>query len=172
MTREAPPAIVRASASLGTVEQGPLVTEVQGPGTLEPLTLQWVTSQTAGQVAQLPLLVGTTVEADTVIAMLHALSVDQSLMEAQLQLATARTEMLSLQEAVRAQTTALKAVHTRTRWQLKDAERTARMNRGLGLARSRVEVARAQDQQAQLDERLAEESRHPCIWQQAQLPTR
>jgi HlyD family secretion protein len=100
--KPAAPTVELSTIYLDTVEQGEMVLEVRGPGTLIPEDIRWITAVTAGRVEKLNLLPGVSVEANTVLLELtnpdveiQTLNADRQLTDAESQLVQLRTNLNS-----------------------------------------------------------------------------
>jgi HlyD family secretion protein len=98
----AAPTVDLGTIYLDTVEQGEMVLEVRGPGTLVPEDIRWITAVTPGRVEKLNLLPGALVDPATVLLELtnpdveiQTLNADRSLTDAQSQLVQLRTNLNS-----------------------------------------------------------------------------
>ena len=81
-----------------TVKRGPLLRQVRGPGTLVPREdrLRLIPAETEATVVRLRVLAGAKVEPDTVLMDLVDPTLQQELLDAQLQLKAARTELMNV----------------------------------------------------------------------------
>ena len=100
--KPAAPTVELSTIYLDTVEQGEMVLEVRGPGTLIPEDIRWITAVTAGRVEKLNLLPGVSVEPNTVLLELtnpdveiQTLNADRQLTDAESQLVQLRTNLNS-----------------------------------------------------------------------------
>ena len=113
----AAPRVDRADLWIDTVQQGTMLRQVRGPGTLVPEQVRWITAVTAGRVEQILELPGTEVTAGTPIIRLANPDVEVESLRAQQQLSDAEANLISLranletgkltQEGIVAQTRAL-----------------------------------------------------------------
>lgn len=100
--KPAAPTVEASTIYRDTVEQGEMVLEVRGPGTLVPEDLRWITAVTAGRVEKKHLLPGAQVDPGTVLLELtnpdveiQTLNADRALTEAESQLVQLRTNLNS-----------------------------------------------------------------------------
>ncbi len=100
--KPASPTVELGTIYLDTVEQGEMVLEVRGPGTLVPEDIRWITAVTSGRVEKLNLQPGVTVEANTVLLELanpdveiQTLNADRQQTDAESQLVQLRTSLNS-----------------------------------------------------------------------------
>ena len=92
----AAPSVDRGTVWIGEVEQGPMVREVRGNGTLEPEEKRWIPAQTSGLVERVPVQPGATVRADQVVIELSNPEVERSARDAESALLRAEAELESL----------------------------------------------------------------------------
>lgn len=100
--KPAAPTVEASTIYRDTVEQGEMVLEVRGPGTLVPEDIRWITAVTAGRVEKKYLEPGVAVEVNTVLLELtnpdveiQTLNADRSLTESESQLVQLRTNLNS-----------------------------------------------------------------------------
>lgn len=100
--KPAAPTVDLGTIYLDTVEQGEMVLEVRGPGTLVPENIRWITAVTSGRVEKLNLQPGVTVEENTVLLELanpdveiQTLNADRQQTDAESQLVQLRTSLNS-----------------------------------------------------------------------------
>ena len=100
--RPAAPTVDLGTIYLDTVEQGEMVLEVRGPGTLVPEDIRWITAVTSGRVEKLNLQPGVTVDANTVLLELNnpdveiqTLNADRAQTDAESQLVQLKTNLNS-----------------------------------------------------------------------------
>ncbi len=96
---------VDAAVWTDTVKRGPLVRQVRGPGTLVPREdrVRLIPSQTDATVARIRVLPGTHVEPDTVIMDLVDPSLEQQVLDAQLQLKSAQADLANTRARVQSE---------------------------------------------------------------------
>jgi multidrug resistance efflux pump len=94
--KPAPPSVESELAWRDTVERGPMVKQIRGPGTLVPERIQIISAVTSGRVVERLVEPGTTVEANTVLLRLENPDVELQLLESQRQLTSARSELVNL----------------------------------------------------------------------------
>jgi HlyD family secretion protein len=78
---------------LDTVKRGSMVRQVRGAGTLVPEQIRWIPAQTEGRVERLVLRPGASVKPDTVVLELSNPELEQSALEAKLQLQSAEAQL-------------------------------------------------------------------------------
>jgi len=82
----AAPRVDRDTVYLDTVKRGSMVRQVRGTGTLVPEEVRWIPATTEGTVERIVIRPGATVKPETVIAELSNPTLEQSRIEAELQL--------------------------------------------------------------------------------------
>jgi multidrug resistance efflux pump len=92
----AAPTVEASTIYRDTVEQGEMVLEVRGPGTLVPEDIRWITAVTAGRVEKLNLQPGVTVDAATVLLELTNPDVEIQTLNADRQLTDAESQLVQL----------------------------------------------------------------------------
>ncbi|MGB3462822.1 MAG: HlyD family efflux transporter periplasmic adaptor subunit [Rhodanobacter lindaniclasticus] len=93
----------RASLWMDTVQRGDMLQEVRATGTLVPRTSRWLAAATAAQVDRILVWPGTVVKPDTVLMTLANPEVQDSLRNAQAQVAAARAEVAARRAELRSQ---------------------------------------------------------------------
>jgi HlyD family secretion protein len=95
--RPAAPTVERGTVWHDTVKRGEMLRQVRGPGTLVPEDIRWITSSTDATVDRIVTLPSAAVLApDTVILELRDQKVQQSLLDAELDLKAAEADLASL----------------------------------------------------------------------------
>ena len=87
--KPAAPSVDKATLWPDVVKRGPMVRQVRGTGTLVPEDTRWIPATTAGRVERILLRSGADVMPDTVIVELGSPELEQSVVEARLQLESA-----------------------------------------------------------------------------------
>ena len=103
------PAVESASVWMGDVERGPMVIEVRGNGTLVPEEIRWVAASTNGRIEKIPVLPGSTVTVDTILAELYDPALEQEALNAKLQVKKAVAELQNLKVEIENQELELQA---------------------------------------------------------------
>ena len=93
----AAPGVDRDTVYTDTVQRGQMLRQVRGTGTLVPEQIRWISAITNSTVERIVLRPGVTVEPDTVIVELSNPQLEQSALEARLQLEAARARYKSRQ---------------------------------------------------------------------------
>lgn len=127
----AAPSIDRAVIWMDTVEQGTLVRQIRGTGTLVPEQAQLISAVTNGRVEEIVLLPGVEVQPGDVILRMSNPDVDLQLLQAQSQLSQARTALLQLQSNLRTQELQQQGAVTQLEAQLASARRDYETNQRL-----------------------------------------
>jgi RND family efflux transporter MFP subunit len=96
--KPAAPTVDRATVWTDTVKQGPLLRQVRGPGTLVPREdrIRLIPSETEATVVRIRVLPGAKVEPDTIVMDLVDPTVQQELLDAELQLKAAQTDLMNV----------------------------------------------------------------------------
>ena len=127
----AAPSVDRATVWMDTVQQGTMVRQVRGPGTLVPEQRRWITAGTAGRIEQLYMLPGTQIDSSTVILRLSNPDVEVQLLDAQQALSSAMAQLITLRSALTTQRLTQEGIVAQTRTQYLDAQRVYDMNQRL-----------------------------------------
>jgi HlyD family secretion protein len=109
-----------------------MLREVQGNGKLVPEHIQWVTALSAARVEQIHVRPGTAVEADTVLLELGNPELELQALEAERQVAVARTERANLRASLRSEKLAQQASVATLRVDRTTARRKADATEQLG----------------------------------------
>ncbi|HUP52943.1 MAG TPA: efflux RND transporter periplasmic adaptor subunit [Longimicrobiales bacterium] len=125
------PAVDAATVWRDTVEHGPMIRQVRGPGTLVPEQMRWITAVTAGRIEQILSLPGTTVEDGDLIMRMSNPDVDMQLLQAQQQLSQARASLAQLRTSLQTQELTQRGTVATVRTQFLDAERNYLTNQRL-----------------------------------------
>ncbi len=97
------PRVDRSSLWVDTVQRGDMLREVRATGTLVPRTSRWLAAATAAQVEQILVWPGTAVQPDTVLMKLSNPEVQDSLRNAQAQVAAAQAEVAAKRAELQSQ---------------------------------------------------------------------
>ncbi len=127
----AAPRVDRADLWIDTVQQGTMLRQVRGPGTLVPEQVRWITAVTAGRVEQILELPGTEVTAETPIIRLANPDVEVESLRAQQQLSDAEANLISLRSSLQTSLLTQEGLVAQTRAQHLEAKRTWDNNRTL-----------------------------------------
>jgi HlyD family secretion protein len=91
--KPAAPSVDRATVWVDTVKRGPMVRQVRGTGSLVPEDIRWIPAQTDGRVERILLRPGARVTPDTVLLELSNPELQQSALEAELQLRAGEAQL-------------------------------------------------------------------------------
>lgn len=97
------PSAERSSLWIDTVQRGDMLQEVRATGTLVPRTSRWLAAATAAQVDRILVWPGTVVQPDTVLMTLSNPEVQDSLRNAQAQVAAAQAEVAAKRAELQSQ---------------------------------------------------------------------
>jgi HlyD family secretion protein len=123
--KPAPPSVDGAAIYTDSVRRGELVRQVRGPGTLTPEHIRILPAVTAGRVDEIFARAGTAVEPGTLLLRLSNPDVELQLLEAERQLAQARTETVSLHANLRTAILQLEAAVAQAQSAFNEAQRQA-----------------------------------------------
>ncbi|MEP7009480.1 MAG: HlyD family efflux transporter periplasmic adaptor subunit [Acidobacteriota bacterium] len=94
--KPAAPSVERETVWVDTVQRGPMLRQVRGPGTLVPVDIRWLSASQDGRVERIPSLPGVPVEPDTILLELSNPELEQGLSDAESQLQGANADFLDL----------------------------------------------------------------------------
>ena len=153
--KPAAPRVDRAAVWIDSVQRGPLVIEVRGPGTLVPERIRYISAITAGRVEKRLAEPGQKVEAETVLLELSNPDVQLEALESERQLTVAQADRVNLKATLRSQLLNQEAVVAAAKAAYMDAKRTADASEGLAKQEliSSMEASRASDRVEELDTR-------------------
>jgi multidrug resistance efflux pump len=127
----AAPSVDRPTVWMDTVQQGTMVRQVRGPGTLVPENNRIITAVTAGRVEQRYMLAGAEIDSSTVIMRLSNPDVEIQLLQSQQNLSQAQTQLITLRSNLATQRLTQEGLVAQTRTQYLDAKRTFDQNQRL-----------------------------------------
>ena len=127
----AAPSVEAATVWRDTVEQGTMVRQVRGPGTLVPEQMRWITAVTAGRLEQIMSLPGTEVNQGDMIMRMSNPDVDMQLLQAQQQLSQAQAGLAQLRTNLQTQELTQRGTVATVRTQFLDAKRVYETNQRL-----------------------------------------
>ena len=125
------PSADRAVLLLSEVTKGTLIRQVRAPGTLVPERNVYISAVTQGRVEALPLRPGAVVEPNTIIAVLTNPDVQMEALEAQRQLGTAESQLITLRASLEQQRLQQRSQIEQLVTQLNAAQREATMYKAL-----------------------------------------
>jgi len=161
--KPAAPSVERATVWMDTVQQGTMVRQVRGPGTLVPENMRYITAVTAGRIEQRYLLAGAEIDSSTVILRLSNPDVEVQLLQSQQQLSQAEATLITLRSSLQTQRLTQQGLVAQTRTQYLDAQRVYDQNRRLFernpdlVAQAELDRSREQAEELQTRLRLEEE---------------
>ena len=136
---------------MDTVQRGEMLRQVRGTGTLVPEEIRWISATTSSTVERIVLRPGVTVEPDTVIVELSNPQLEQSALEAELQLDASRARYQNRQVALNRDLLTQQAAVSNALSELSLADYEAQQNEQLyaeGLV-SELDLRRSQSRAAQ-----------------------
>jgi multidrug resistance efflux pump len=153
----AAPSVERAAVWMDTVQRGPLVREVRGPGTLVPEQLRWISAVTAGRIEQIHVRPGDSVQTGALLLEMSNPDVQLEALEAQRQLASAEAALVSLRTQLESERLSRQGSVAQLVTQSLDADRTEGLMISLGKRNlaSDNEIAKATESATELRKRLA-----------------
>ena len=154
----AAPSVDRATVWMDTVQQGTMVRQVRGPGTLVPENNRLITAVTAGRIEQRYMLAGAEIDSSTVILRLSNPDVEIQLLQSQQQLSQAEAGLITLRSALQTQRLTQQGLVAQTRTLFLDAQRVYDQNRRLYERNpdlvAQAELDRSREQAEELETRL------------------
>ena len=153
----AAPRVDRDTLYLDTVQRGPMVRQVRGTGTLVPEQIRWIPATTDGTVERIVIRPGALVAPATVILELSNPELEQSTLEARLNLAAAEARYSNRQVEVERELLNQRATLATTEAQLKTARLQADADGQLfaqGLVSS-LQLQQSQSAEQEFDTRYA-----------------
>ncbi len=114
-----------------TVQQGTMIRQVRGPGTLVPESMRWITAVTAGRIEQILSLPGTPVERGDLIMRMSNPDVDMQLLQARQQLSQAEAALAQLRTTLQTQELTQRGTVATVRTQYLDTKRVYETNQRL-----------------------------------------
>ena len=153
----AAPRVDRDTIYLDTVQRGPMVRQVRGTGTLVPEQIRWIPATTDGTVERIVIRPGAFVAPDTVILELSNPELEQSALEARLNLEAAEARYSTRQVEVERELLNQRATLATTEAQLKTARLQADADGQLfaqGLVSS-LQLQQSQSAEQEFDTRYA-----------------
>jgi HlyD family secretion protein len=153
----AAPSVERATVWMDTVEQGELVRQVRGPGTLVPEDMRWISAVTAGRIEQRHVRPGATVQRGDLLLEMSNPDVQLQALEAERQLASAQASLVSLRTQLQSDLLSRRSQVEQTRVAANEAARLEESMISLGQKNlaSDNEVLRARETSAELRNRLS-----------------
>lgn len=125
------PGVQLATLWIDTVEQGELLREVSGNGTLVPEDIRWLTAISSGRVEQVMVRPGAVVEPSTVLMVLSNPDLQRQLLDQERQLSVEQTQLVNLRTNLESQQLSQEGNVASTKSQLAEAKRQHEMNERL-----------------------------------------
>ncbi|MFY9549706.1 MAG: HlyD family efflux transporter periplasmic adaptor subunit [Thermoanaerobaculia bacterium] len=91
--KPAAPTVEKSTVWMDTVKRGPMVRQVRGPGTLVPMEIRWISSDTEGRVERQVILPGTPVKPDSILLEMSNPSLEREALDAESQLRAGQAEL-------------------------------------------------------------------------------
>lgn len=159
------PSVESRSIRTAVVERGPLVREIEAPGTLEAEHVRWVTASARGRVDRIAIEPGAPVQSDTVIFQLANPDLELAALEAEGELAAAKAELANLEAQLETDKLSQRATVATVAAEHAEAKRTASANQHLEQSAiiAKAEVERGRDKAIELDARLSLEQRRLLV---------
>ncbi len=167
--KPAAPRVDRAAVWIDSVQRGPLVIEVRGPGTLVPERIRYISAVTAGRVERRLAEAGEAVEPETVLLELSNPDVQLEALESERQLAVSRAEQVNLRADLASQRLTQEAQVAAAKAGYLDAKRNAEAAESL-VAKHLIsdnEASRSRDQVEELATRFKVEQERLGVMRQA-----
>jgi multidrug resistance efflux pump len=163
--KPAAPEVDRASVWVDSVQKGPLVIEVRGPGTLVPERIRYISAVTAGRVERRLAEPGETVKAETVLLELSNPDVQLEALESERQLTVAQADRVNLKANLETQRLNQEGVVAAAKAAYLDAKRTAEQSVELAQKEliSASDAARARERVEELDTRYQVEEQRLAV---------
>jgi len=154
--KPAAPRVDRASVWIDSVQRGPLVIEVRGPGTLVPERIRWISAVTAGRVDKRLAEAGEEVMPETVLLELTNPDVQLEALESERQLTATRADQVNLRANLESQRLNQEATVAAARAAYLDAKRNADATESLAAKEliSTMDASRAKDRVEELATRF------------------
>jgi HlyD family secretion protein len=161
----AAPRVDRATIWIDTVQRGPLVLEVRGPGTLIPERVRWISAVTAGRVERRLAEIGQEVKPATILLVLSNPDVQLEALESERQLTAARGDRVNLRTSLESQRLNQQGAVAIARSEFLEAQRNATAAESLAAKQliSVMEASRARDRVEELATRYDVEQRRLAV---------
>jgi HlyD family secretion protein len=161
----AAPQVDRATVWIDSVQRGPLVLQVRGPGTLIPERVRWISAVTAGRVERRLAEIGQEVKPGTVLLVLSNPDVQLEALESERQLTAARGDRVNLRTSLESQRLNQQGAVAVARSEFLEAQRNGTAAESLAVKQliSVMEASRARDRVEELATRYDVEQRRLAI---------
>jgi len=173
--KPAAPRVDRAGLWIDTVQRGPMLRQVRGPGTLEPVEVRWISAPVEGRVERIPALPGVEVTPQTVLVELSNPELEQQAFEAASDLRASEADVEDLRAQLESQVLAQQAAATAVDSQAREARLQVEANEALSkdglippltLQLSRLKADQLEKQSA-IEQQRVEKSRSSAAAQMA-----
>ena len=163
--KPAAPRVDRASVWIDSVQKGPLVIEVRGPGTLVPERIRYISAVTAGRVERRLAEPGQEVQPETVLLELSNPDVQLEALESERQLTVAQADRVNLQTNLETQRLNQEAAVAAAKAAYQDAKRNAEAAQRAGAKEliSAMEASRALDRVEEMETRYQVEEERLAV---------
>jgi multidrug resistance efflux pump len=167
--KPAAPRVERSAVWIDSVQRGPLVIEVRGPGTLVPERIRYISAVTAGRVERRLAEAGETVKPETVLLELSNPDVQLQALESERQLSVAQADRVNLKATLESQRLNQEASVAAAKAAYLDAKRNAEASQELASKNliSRMDASRARDHVEELETRYQVEQQRLAVVTQA-----
>jgi HlyD family secretion protein len=159
------PQVDRATVWIDSVQRGPLILQVRGPGTLVPERVRWISAVTAGRVERRLAEIGQEVKPGTVLLVLSNPDVQLEALESERQLTAARGDRVNLRTSLESQRLNQQGAVAVARSEFLEAQRNGTAAESLAAKQliSVMEASRARDRVEELATRYEVEQRRLAI---------
>jgi HlyD family secretion protein len=163
--KPAAPRVERAAVWIDSVQRGPLVIEVRGPGTLVPERIRYISAVTAGRVEKRLAEPGQEVHPETVLLELSNPDVQLEALESERQLTVAQGDRVNLKSSLESNRLNQEAAVAAAKAAFLDAKRTAEASKELAEKEliSSMEASRASDRVEELETRYKVEEQRLAV---------
>jgi HlyD family secretion protein len=167
--KPAAPRVDRASVWIDSVQRGPLVIEVRGPGTLVPERIRYISAVTAGRVEKRLVERGAMVHPSTVLLELSNPDVQLEALESERQLTVAQADRVNLKADLQSQRLNQEASVAAAKAAYLDAKRNAEAAEELAAKEliSKMEASRTSDRVEELETRYKVEEQRLAVMVEA-----
>jgi HlyD family secretion protein len=159
--KPAAPSVDRSAVWIDSVQRGPLLIEVRGPGTLVPERVRWISAVTAGRVEKRLAEPGQEVTPETELLELSNPDVQLEALESERQLTVAQADRVNLRTNLETTRLNQEAAVAAAKAAYNDARRNAEASSDLAKKEliSAMEASRAQDRVVELQTRYEVEQK-------------
>ncbi|HKU62299.1 MAG TPA: HlyD family efflux transporter periplasmic adaptor subunit [Gemmatimonadales bacterium] len=167
--KPAAPSVDRAAVWIDSVQRGPLLIEVRGPGTLVPERVRWISAVTAGRVEKRLAEPGQEVNPETELLELSNPDVQLEALESERQLTVAQGDRVNLRTSLETTRLNQEGNVAAAKSAYLDAKRTAEASSDLAKKEliSSMEASRAQDRVVELQTRYEVEEKRLAVMTEA-----